>query len=435
MDNVLIHIVSLGCSKNRIDTEHMLGLLSGSNVAIVDEPEDADVIIVNTCGFIHEAKKESIDTILEMARYKDCGAKLIVTGCLAQRYAKELVTELPEVDAFLGVACYSRLLETIQSVLTGKKTVCCDRIDDDIQPRVLTTPGHLAYVRIADGCSNHCSYCAIPLIRGELTSRPMESILSEISDLRTSGVAEAILIAQDTTRYGEDLGGRALPELIDKAAPLMEGGWLRALYCYPDGVTDKLIETMLRHDNVCRYIDLPLQHFSDNVLAHMNRRQTREATRKLVKKLHGAGFTVRTSLIVGFPGETQADFDVMMDCVKELKFERLGVFRYSPEEGTPAAEMPDQVPDEVKQARYDALMGLQEGISLEICQKQIGRTVRVIMDGFDEETGIYVSRSRAQAPQVDGVTYVSTKKDLTPGSFHDVLITDAYEYDLLGELK
>ena len=435
MDNVLIHIVSLGCSKNRIDTEHMLGLLSGSNVAIVDEPQDADVIIVNTCGFIQEAKKESIDTILEMARYKDCGAKLIATGCLAQRYAKELVTELPEVDAFLGVACYSRLLETIQSVLTGKKYVCCDRIDGDIQPRVLTTEGHLAYVRIADGCSNHCSYCAIPMIRGELRSRPMESILSEISDLCASGVAEAILIAQDTTRYGEDLGHRALPELIDKAAPLMEDGWLRALYCYPDGVTDKLIETMLRHDNVCRYIDLPLQHFSDSVLKRMNRRQTCEATRKLVGELHGAGFTVRTSLIVGFPGETQADFDIMMDCVKELRFERLGVFRYSPEEGTPAAGMPDQVPDEIKQARYDALMGLQEGISLGICQEQIGRTVRVIVDGFDEETGIYISRSRAQAPQVDGVTYISTKEDLTPGSFHDVLITDAYEYDLLGELK
>jgi len=435
MDNVLIHMVSLGCDKNRVDTEHMLGLLSGSNAAIVDEPCDADIIIVNTCGFIHEAKQESIDTILEMARYKDNGAKLIVTGCLAQRYANELSVELPEVDAFLGVAGYSRLLDAIQTVLTGKKFVCCDRIDGDITPRVLTTPAHLAYVRIADGCSNCCSYCAIPLIRGPLRSRPMESILSEISDLHAAGVSETILIAQDTTRYGGDLGHRALPELIDKAAPLMEDGWLRALYCYPDGVTDQLIETILKHKNVCRYIDLPLQHFSDSVLARMNRRQTCEGTRKLVKKLHGAGFTVRTSLIVGFPGETQADFDIMMDSVKELKFERLGVFRYSPEEGTPAAEMPGQVPDEIKQERYDALMGLQEGISLAHCEQQVGKTVRVIVDGFDETTGITIARSQSQAPQVDGVTYVSTKKVLTPGSFHDVLITDAYEYDLLGELK
>ena len=435
MDNVYIHIVSLGCEKNRVDTEHMLGLLSESNAVIVDEPSEADVIIVNTCGFIHEAKQESIDTILGMSKYKESGAALIVTGCLAQRYAKELEDELPEVDAFLGVSGYSRLLEAVQSVLAGKKFVCCDRIDPDIRPRVLTTAGHLAYVRIADGCSNHCSYCAIPIIRGEFRSRSQESILSEISDLRAGGVAEAILIAQDTTRYGEDIGGRALPELVDKAAGIMQGGWLRLMYCYPDGVTDKLIETMLKHDNICKYLDLPLQHFSDSVLTRMNRRQTCASTKKLVSKLHEAGFTVRTSLIVGFPGETQADFELLMDCVEELKFERLGVFRYSVEEGTPAAEMPDQVPDDVKQERYDALMGLQEGISLAICQEQLGKRNRVIVDNLDTETGIYIARSMAQAPQVDGVTYISTKKDLTPGSFHDVLIKDAYEYDLLGELQ
>jgi|AGTN01.2.fsa_nt_gi ribosomal protein S12 methylthiotransferase RimO len=434
MDSVFIHIVSLGCAKNRIDTEHMLGILSESNAVIVDAPSDADIIIVNTCGFINEAKQESIDTILRLAKYKQNGAALIVTGCLAQRYAKELADELPEVDAFLGVSGYSRLMEAVQSVLAGKKYVCCDRIDTDIRPRVLTTPGHLAYVRISDGCSNHCSYCAIPLIRGELRSRGMESILSEISDLRGAGVAEAILVAQDTTRYGEDLGQRALPELLGKAAEIMQGGWLRVLYCYPDGVTDELIDTMLKHGNICRYIDLPLQHFSDSVLTRMNRRQSRESTRKLVKKLHGAGFTVRTSLIVGFPGETQADFEIMTDCVKELKFERLGVFRYSAEEGTPAEKLPGPVPDEIKTERYDALMGLQEGISLAICQEQLGRKTRVIVDGPDEETGMTVARSRAQAPQVDGVTYISSKKDLTPGSFHDVLITDAYEYDLLGEL-
>ncbi len=434
MDNVYVHVVSLGCAKNRIDTEHMLGILSESNAVIVDEPKDADVIIVNTCGFIHEAKQESIDTILEMAQYKDNGAALIVTGCLSQRYSKQLIDELPEVDAFLGVSGYSRLLEAMQSVLAGKKYVCCERIDPDIRPRVLTTPGHLAYVRIADGCSNRCSYCAIPLIRGGMKSRSMDSILSEIADLREAGVAEAILIAQDTTRYGEDTGRRALPELLDKAAQIMRGGWLRVLYCYPDGVTDELIDTMLKHDNICKYIDLPLQHFSDSVLSRMNRRQTCEDTRKLVKKLHDKGFTVRTSLIVGFPGETQADFKIMTDCVKELKFERLGVFRYSAEEGTPAEKLPDPVPDEVKAERYHALMELQEGISLSICQEQIGKTARVIVDGIDAETGIVIARSEAQAPSVDGVTYISSKKDLTPGGFHDVLIKDAYEYDLLGEL-
>ncbi len=435
MDSVYIHIVSLGCAKNRIDTEHMLGLLADSNAAIVDEPGDADVIIVNTCGFIHEAKQESIDTILRMAQQKRKGAALIVTGCLAQRYAKELAEELPEVDAFLGVAGYSRLTEAIESVLAGRKFVCCERVDPDIRARVLTTEPHLAYVRVADGCSNHCSYCAIPMIRGEFKSRTQESILSEISDLRAAGVAEAILIAQDTTRYGADLGRRMLPELLDKAAPIMGDGWLRVLYCYPDGVTDELLSVMLKHSNICRYIDLPLQHFSDSVLKRMNRRQSRASTVKLVKKLHDAGFTVRTSLIVGFPGETQNDFDIMMDCVEELRFERLGVFRYSAEEGTPAAELPGQLPEEIKQERYDALMGLQEGISQSVCQAQIGKKTRVLVDGFDADTGIYIARSMAQAPQVDGVTYISTKKDLTPGSFHDVLITDAYEYDLLGELQ
>jgi ribosomal protein S12 methylthiotransferase len=369
-----------------------------------------------------------------MARYKETGAALIVTGCLAQRYAKELADELPEVDAFLGVSGYSRLPEAVQSVLSGKKFVCCDRIDGDIRARVLTTPGHLAYVRIADGCSNHCSYCAIPMIRGELKSRGQESILSEISDLREAGVSEALLIAQDTTRYGEDIGGRALPGLLDKAAQIMQGGWLRLMYCYPDGVTDRLIETMLKHDNICNYIDLPLQHFSDSVLKRMNRRQTCASAKKLVEKLHKLGFTVRTSLIVGFPGETQDDFELMADCLKELKFERLGVFRYSAEEGTPAAELPGQEPDELKQERYETLMGLQEGISLAVCQEQIGKRERVIVDGRDGETGIIIARSMAQAPQVDGVTYISNKKDLTPGSFHDVLIKDAYEYDLLGEL-
>ena len=435
MDNLLIHVVSLGCEKNRVDTEHMLGLLAGSNAAVVDEPADADVIIVNTCGFINDAKQESIDTILEMAQYKQSGCSaLIVTGCLAQRYADELSKELPEVDAFLGVSSYTRLLDAIQSALVGKRYVSCERVDEDLTARVLTTPGHMAFVRISDGCENCCSYCAIPLIRGGLKSRPMENILSEISDLKAGGVSEVILIAQDTTRYGEDLGKRMLPELVDRAADIMTGGWLRVMYCYPDGITDELIDVMLKHDNVCKYLDVPMQHFSDAVLLRMNRRNTRESSVALVKRLRGLGFTLRTSLIVGFPGETEADFGTMLDCVRELRFDRLGVFRYSPEEGTGAAELDGQVDEEVKQQRYEAVMTLQEDISEQLCREQIGKTMRAIVDGRDE-SGMMVGRTMSQAPEIDGVTYISAKKDLTAGSFHDVLIKDASEYDLLGEVE
>lgn len=435
MDNLYIHVVSLGCDKNRIDTEHMLGILAGSNAAVVDSPEEADVIIVNTCGFINDAKRESIDVILEMASYKQDGAPaLIVTGCLAQRYAKELSEELPEVDAFLGVGAYSNLLDAIRSVLSGKRYVCCDRLDGDIEGRVLTTPSHMAYVRIADGCSNSCSYCAIPRIRGPLKSRPMPSVLGEIEDLRAGGVSEIVLVAQDTTRYGEDLGKRQLPELIDKAAAIMEGGWVRVMYCYPEGITEELIDVMLRHDNVCRYLDIPMQHFSDSVLSRMRRRHTREKSVALAKSLHEKGFALRTSLIVGFPGETEEDFEILLDSIKKIRFERLGVFRYSPEEGTAAAKLADQISDDTKQARYEKVMAAQAEISRELGQTLVGQTLRVMIDGLDD-SGTVTARTMGQAPQVDGVTIVSAKKDLTPGTFHDVLITEANEYDLLGELK
>lgn len=432
-NNIYIYVVSLGCDKNRIDTEHMLGVLSGGNAVIADEPEGADIIIVNTCGFIDEAKRESIDAIFEMAAYRQSGAKLIVTGCLTQRYVKELSAEMPEVDAFLGVASYSRIYDAIQSVLNGKKYVCCDRVDEGLEGRVLTTPGHLAYVRIADGCSNRCSYCAIPSIRGPLKSRAMKSILGELQDLRAGGVAEAILIAQDTTRYGEDLGKRALAELLREAADIMQGRWLRVLYCYPEGITDELIEVMLKAEAICKYIDIPLQHFSDGVLRRMNRRNTNESSKRLVKKLHEAGFTLRTSLLVGFPGETEDDFKTLLDSVEELKIDRLGVFRYSAEEGTKAAKMPGQVPDEVKRQRADAVMTLQQRISLGLGRERIGQTLRVIIDGTDEKTGQYIGRTAGQAPQVDGITYISSKNLLTAGAFHDVLIKDALEYDFVGE--
>jgi len=435
MERLNIHIVSLGCDKNRVDTEHMLGILAGSNAAVADDPEEADVLIVNTCGFIEEAKRESIDVILEMAKYKERGARaLIVTGCLAQRYAHALKDELHEVDAFLGVASYNKLLEAIRAALGGQKYMCCERLDGELDGRVLTTPAHLAYVRIADGCSNRCSYCAIPMIRGPLKSRSLKSVLSEIEDLRAGGVQEAILIAQDTTRYGEDLGERLLQKLITEAADIMQGGWLRVMYAYPEGITNGLIETMVKQRNVCRYLDIPMQHFSDNVLRHMNRRHTMASSAALVKSLHEAGFTLRTSLIVGFPGETHDDFDTLLECVENLRFERLGVFRYSREEGTPAAQMPGQVSAQTKQLRYDKVMALQAGISRSLCRAQIGKIMRVLIEGRGND-GQYAGRTAGQAPDVDGVTFVDTKKDLTPGTFHDVLIKDASEYDLTGDAK
>lgn len=430
-----IYVVSLGCDKNRIDTEHMLGVLSGANAVITYEPHSADIIIVNTCGFIEDAKRESIDTILEMAAYKKSGAKLIVTGCMAQRYAKELEAQLPEADALLGVASYSRITHAIESVLKGNRYICCDRVDEGLEARVLTTPSHLAFVRISDGCSNCCSYCAIPAIRGPLKSRSMKSIIGEMEELRASGVSEAILIAQDTTRYGEDIGERMLPELLREAADVMKGGWLRVLYCYPEGVTDGIIETMLAHDNICRYMDIPMQHFSDDVLIRMNRRNTAGASKALVKKLHSAGFTLRTSLMVGFPGETERDFETLMDCVEELKIERLGAFRYSAEEGTKAALMRAQVSEDVKQRRFDAVMSLQEGISRQLCRAQVGKKQTALIDGFDGESGLHMGRTQGQAPGVDGLTYIRAKKDLTAGEFHDVLIREAYDYDLLGDVE
>lgn len=432
MDRVLIYVVSLGCAKNRIDTEHMLGLLSNSNAAITSEPSEADVIIINTCGFIGDAKEESIDTILEMSAH---GAKLIVTGCLSQRYAGELETELPEVDAFLGVSSYSRIDEAIDAVLSDKKYTCIERVDGDLVDRVLTTPAHMAYVRIADGCNNKCSYCAIPQIRGNLISRPKSSILSEIADLRDGGVSEVVLIAQDTTMYGTDFGKPMLAELIDEAAQIMKDGWLRVLYCYPEGITDEIIDVVKRNDNVCNYMDIPMQHFSDDVLKRMNRRHTLSSSKKIIGKLHKAGFVLRTSLIVGFPGETQEDFQIMLDSVEELEFERLGVFRFSSEEGTPAKSMKNKITPEVKKERYQKVMALQEGISQQLCEQNVGKTVRVIVDGVDEDTGITIGRTMGQAPQIDGITYISTKETLTPGTFVDVKISKAYEYDLLGEIE
>ncbi len=427
----LIYMVSLGCDKNRVDTEHMLYMLLKNNAALTDKPKDADVIIVNTCGFIEDAKRESIDAILEMAQYKRTGKKaLIVTGCLAQRYASKLKKQMPEVDAFLGVSAYSRLNEAVNAALSGEKYVCRERVDGQLSGRVLTTPAHTAYVRISDGCSNRCSYCAIPMIRGPHKSRGLKSVLDEICFLRESGVREAILIAQDTTRYGEDLGELMLPKLVAEAADIMRDGWLRLMYCYPEGISDKLITTMLQKSCVCRYIDMPIQHFSDNVLRRMNRRHTGEAAANLVNRLHDAGFALRTSLITGFPGETESDFEKLLEYVEKLRFENLGVFCYSAEEGTPAAKMRGRIKADEITRRRDMVMSLQAKISRSVCAEQKGKKVKVLIDGRDGET--FIGRTQRQAPDVDGQVLINTKKHLTRGSFRDVLIKDTDDYDLIG---
>ncbi len=431
LSNISVYIESLGCDKNRVDTEHMLGILASKGAGIAINPKDADVIIVNTCGFIEDAKRESIDAILNMAKYKNQTKKaLIVTGCLVQRYAKSLEKELPEVDAFLGVCAYSRLPEAINAALCNQKYVCCERINEEISERVLTTPSHMAYVRISDGCSNRCSYCAIPMIRGKHKSRNFKTVLDEISGLRKMGVQEVVLIAQDTTRYGEDLGKILLPELISEAADIMQGGWLRVMYCYPEGITDKLIAAMLQKSSVCRYIDVPIQHFSNGVLKRMNRRHTKQSAINLVERLHESGFAVRTSLIAGFPGETLHDFDTMLECIERLRFEHLGVFCYSAEEGTAAAKMGGQIKQIEKARRKDMIMRLQADISRSICKAQIGKSVKVLIDGKEGLT--YAGRTQDQAIEVDGLVLINSKKHLTQGCFHDVLIKAAKDYDLIG---
>lgn len=443
-----IGVVSLGCPKNLVDSETMLGLIHEENYEITNDPSEAEIIIVNTCGFIESAKEESINTILQMAEYKKSGSckYIIVTGCLSQRYAEELFSELPEADAIAGVEVYDEIGSIIKRVMNGERFIMLERSKPDViytsketfLPRILTTPSYTAYLKIAEGCDNCCSYCAIPKIRGPYRSKPMEQVLKEAKALADNGVKELIVVAQDTTRYGEDLpGGKLLlADLLKELNKIESLKWIRVMYCYPNNFTDELIETFASLDKVCKYVDLPLQHASNRLLASMNRYDTREEVETLLAKLRKRipGIVIRTTFIVGFPGETDADFEELKEFVEQQRFENAGVFAYSQEEGTVAGAMPNQIPDEIKQERYHELMALQAQISEEIHKDTEGQTLQVLVEGIEEDgSGLHYGRSYREAPDIDGLVFIENPGDIKPGCFVKVNILQGFTYESVGE--
>jgi len=428
-----IGMVSLGCVKNRVDSEQMLSQLTQSGMEITHDPKDADVLIVNTCGFIAPAKEESIDAILEMAEYKKTGKcrALCVTGCLAQRYRDDLLRDMPEIDCLMGVGQYARLTEYLEAALSGSRPADTRRSRGFLEcGRVLTTPPYSAYIKIGDGCDNRCAYCAIPLIRGAYRSRPMDAVLSEIRALAAGGVREHILIAQDTTKYGSDMG-TTLSELMKKAAAVPGVTWLRCLYMYPDETDMTLLETMAAHENICKYLDLPLQHAAPGLLKKMNRRGTEKHTVEMLTAARRMGFCLRTTFIVGFPGETEQDFEKLLAFTEAMAFDRMGAFAYSPEEDTPAAEMPGQVPEEIKQDRLNRLMALQAKISLERSKKRVGTVEKVLVTGHNGMH--YTARSAWEAPDADGEIALMSEKPLAEGQFVQAKITACDTYDLTAK--
>lgn len=443
-----IGVVSLGCPKNLVDSETMLGLIHEENYEITNDPSEAEIIIVNTCGFIESAKEESINTILQMAEYKKSGSckYIIVTGCLSQRYAEELFNELPEADAIAGVEVYDEIGSIIKRVMNGERFIMLERSKPDViytsketfLPRILTTPSYTAYLKIAEGCDNCCSYCAIPKIRGPYRSKPMEQVLKEAKALADNGVKELIVVAQDTTRYGEDLpGGKLLlADLLKELNKIESLKWIRVMYCYPNNFTDELIETFASLDKVCKYVDLPLQHASNRLLTSMNRYDTREEVEMLLAKLRKRipGIVIRTTFIVGFPGETDADFEELKEFVEQQRFENAGVFAYSQEEGTVAGAMPNQIPDEIKQERYHELMALQAQISEEIHKDTEGQTLEVLVEGIEEDgSGLHYGRSYREAPDIDGLVFIENPGDIKPGCFVNVNILQGFTYESVGE--
>lgn len=437
-----ILFISLGCDKNLVDSEVMLGLLDKKGYQIVDSEEDADIIVVNTCCFIHDAKEESIQTILEMAEYKKEGKlkALIVTGCLAQRYQQEIIDEIPEVDAVLGTTSYDHIVEAVEEALAGNGHVVLEDVDalpDVKEKRLVTTGGHYAYMKIAEGCDKHCTYCIIPKLRGNYRSVPMEKLLAEAKDLADQGVKELILVAQETTVYGKDLyGEKSLHKLLRELCKISGIQWIRILYCYPEEIYDELIQTIKEENKVCHYLDLPIQHASDAVLKRMGRRTSKAQLVEIIEKLRKEipDISLRTTLITGFPGETQEQHEELKDFVDEMEFDRLGVFTYSPEEDTPAATMADQIPEEVKEERQAELMELQQEIAFDLAEDMVGREVLVMIEGKVADENAYVGRTYKDAPNVDGLIFINTDEELMSGDFARVRVTGALEYDLIGEL-
>ena len=437
-----ILFISLGCDKNLVDSEVMLGLLDKKGYQIVDSEEDADIIVVNTCCFIHDAKEESIQTILEMAEYKKEGKlkALIVTGCLAQRYQQEIIDEIPEVDAVLGTTSYDHIVEAVEEALAGNGHVVLEDVDalpDVKEKRLVTTGGHYAYMKIAEGCDKHCTYCIIPILRGNYRSVPMEKLLAEAKALADQGVKELILVAQETTVYGKDLyGEKSLHKLLRELCKISKIQWIRILYCYPEEIYDELIQTIKEENKVCHYLDLPIQHASDAVLKRMGRKTSKAQLVEMIEKLRKEipDISLRTTLITGFPGETQEQHEELKDFVDEMEFDRLGVFTYSPEEDTPAATMTEQIPEEVKEDRQAELMELQQEIAFDLAEDMVGREVLVMIEGKVADENAYVGRTYKDAPNVDGLIFINTDEELMSGDFARVRVTGALEYDLIGEL-
>lgn len=437
-----ILFVSLGCDKNLVDSERMLGSLTGAGYEFTDDETEAEVIVVNTCCFIGDAKEESINTLLEMAKQKETGKcrVLIAAGCLAQRYKDEVLKEIPEVDGILGTTSYDRIVQVVEDTLGGKTDAEFEDINilhEKEARRVLTTGGHYAYLKIAEGCNKHCTYCVIPSVRGKYRSVPMEALVEEAKELASGGVRELILVAQETTLYGVDLyGEKKLPALLRELAKIPGIHWIRMLYCYPEEITDELIETIKTEEKVCNYMDIPIQHASDRILSRMGRKTNRKEITERLTKLREEipDMAIRTTMITGFPGETEEDVEELLDFVDEMEFERLGVFPYSQEEGTPAAVMEDQVSDEVKEERRDRVMELQQEISLDHGQDMIGRELEVFIEGQVADENAYVGRTYMDAPGVDGYIFVNTGLELMSGMFVRVRVTGALEYDLIGEL-
>ena len=437
-----ILFISLGCDKNLVDTEVMLGMLASRGYEMTNDEQEADIIVINTCCFIHDAKEESIQNILEMAEYKKKGSAkaLIVTGCMAERYRQEILDEIPEVDEVLGTTAYDRILDAVDAALAGQHEVMTADLDALPLPetkRLVTTGGHFAYLKIAEGCDKHCTYCIIPKIRGNFRSVPMERLLKEAQDLAEQGVKELILVAQETTLYGKDLyGEKSLPKLLRELCKISGIRWIRILYCYPEEITEELIQVMKEEPKICHYLDLPIQHANDTILKRMGRRTSKQELIDIVQKLRKEipDICLRTTLITGFPGETQEQHEEVMEFIDTLEFDRLGAFTYSPEEDTPAATFEDQIDEEVKEDRQADIMELQQEIAFDKAEDMIGREVLVMIEGKVADENAYVGRTYRDAPNVDGLIFINTDVELISGDFAKVKVTGALDYDLIGEL-